>query len=1368
MRPNVLRYLVFALHCLVLTLPGHQAWAEDVLDQQAQAWVQRQQSVRVAPDPDLAPLDSLDANGRHVGLSADLLQLISRRSGLRFDIRRADNFDSAREQLKSGGVEMLTSVFATDRRASEMLFSRPYLHLPAAMIGRAEADSVVDLDSLRERRIAVVQGHVWAELLRDAGFDAELQAAPSVRAALLEVAEGRADVYIGDLLSADHAMQRSGLKRALRVVGQPGLEADLAFGIRPDLPDLKRVLDQALASITVAEEAALRARWEGRSSADIALAPAVPIPASVSAEITLLKAEVASRKDWDEEQRSAALAQIDSAQARDGEADASIARIAALSADAQTATADIERAQATDQQQARAEDLLRWRGSLPQRASVNDLEQLLATEQAARTALQDKLTQATNASNEWQQRPGPLRRELSELSARIDSLSPGEEGGTLEERIERLGKMADLRALRARQALLLAEQSQLDLQLEGAEARKQNLARDLGDRNERVATLEQLIAERSNNELSTEIERLQAQAELHENSPAPLRDLARENLESAEQLLALTQRIAELRERVQALTTQTNRTGLSLSNAQARIKIGGITDSIGKVLMAERRKLPSTAALRSQQLDMRAEAAEAQLAQIALSEERDALASVQGALAERLAEADSEPPLAPERKAQLTDLLLLRVQLLPRLQQQYLRLTQLLGDADTQLEQLIGSAGQLTALLDQNLLWVPSHPPVSLRWTGELWEQWRDLLKPTRWRHVAERILDRLPENPLWIAGLLLPLVLVLLRRRIDRALKQLADNLRRVREDRYRYTMRALVLTAVRAAPMMLLMLMLGHILQSVGAGGRFTHSLGRALSAIAPYLYVLTLTIAMCRDNGLAQAHLRWPRARRAAILRLRSFLYLAFIPLLVLASVCFARDLDSANGTLLRMVLVILHLSLAAISWWLLHPERLLSTRGGSPGHQSGMKRALRLGLTLAFLMLAALPLFGFVLTSALLLKLSLSTLAVLLAVSLAHGLVLRWLMLGERRLALARQAQAGEADKGDAGGANLDAPELVQDSVNVRLASSQSRRLLRAFTVLLLVLGLAWSLAEVAPAFTLLDRIVLWHTSEMVDGAAQMRAVSLADLSLALITLVLGISAARNLPGLLEIMLLERFLADASMRYAIVAVTRYVITFVLLVAVFSFLGLRWGHLQWLAAGFSVGLGFGLQEIFGNFVAGLILLFERPFRVGDVVTIGELTGTVRRIRTRATTIADFDNREIVIPNKTFITERFVNWTLSDTTTRIIIKVGVSYDSDPALVRSTLLQLAQQHPAVLADPPPAALFMALADSTLSFELRCFVREIGDRLRVSDDLHAQIIDSFRRLGISIAYPQLDLHLHRPTAKKAVDEGERAREAEGT
>jgi potassium efflux system protein len=159
----------------------------------------------------------------------------------------------------------------------------------------------------------------------------------------------------------------------------------------------------------------------------------------------------------------------------------------------------------------------------------------------------------------------------------------------------------------------------------------------------------------------------------------------------------------------------------------------------------------------------------------------------------------------------------------------------------------------------------------------------------------------------------------------------------------------------------------------------------------------------------------------------------------------------------------------------------------------------------------------------------------------------------------------------------------------------------------------------------------------------------RATSLGDALLALLALVLGVTAARNVPGLLEIVLLRRFTEDASVRYAAVAVTRYLISFLVIVAVFGLLGVRWGHLQWLAAAFSVGLGFGLQEIFGNFVSGLILLFERPFRVGDVVTIGELSGTVRRVNTRATTIVDFDGKDIVIPNKTFITERFVNWTLS-----------------------------------------------------------------------------------------------------------------------
>ena len=110
-------------------------------------------------------------------------------------------------------------------------------------------------------------------------------------------------------------------------------------------------------------------------------------------------------------------------------------------------------------------------------------------------------------------------------------------------------------------------------------------------------------------------------------------------------------------------------------------------------------------------------------------------------------------------------------------------------------------------------------------------------------------------------------------------------------------------------------------------------------------------------------------------------------------------------------------------------------------------------------------------------------------------------------------------------------------------------------------------------------------------------------------------------------------------------------------------------RWASrdkLQWLAAGLTVGLGFGLQEIFANFVSGLIILFERPIRIGDTITIGTFSGSVSKIRIRATTITDFDRKEVIIPNKAFVTERLINWSLSDTITRVLIKVGVAYGSD------------------------------------------------------------------------------------------------------
>ena len=174
------------------------------------------------------------------------------------------------------------------------------------------------------------------------------------------------------------------------------------------------------------------------------------------------------------------------------------------------------------------------------------------------------------------------------------------------------------------------------------------------------------------------------------------------------------------------------------------------------------------------------------------------------------------------------------------------------------------------------------------------------------------------------------------------------------------------------------------------------------------------------------------------------------------------------------------------------------------------------------------------------------------------------------------------------------------------------------------------------------------------------------VTLADVGLAAIIACVTFVAARNAPGLIEISILRRLPLDNSVRYAITTLASYAIVLVGVIVGCNTIGLRWSQIQWLATALTFGLAFGLQEMFANFVAGLIILFERPVRVGDIVTVDDTTGIVSRIRIRATTITNWDRKEYIVPNKEFITGKLLNWTLSDQVNRIVINVGIAYGSN------------------------------------------------------------------------------------------------------
>jgi len=255
------------------------------------------------------------------------------------------------------------------------------------------------------------------------------------------------------------------------------------------------------------------------------------------------------------------------------------------------------------------------------------------------------------------------------------------------------------------------------------------------------------------------------------------------------------------------------------------------------------------------------------------------------------------------------------------------------------------------------------------------------------------------------------------------------------------------------------------------------------------------------------------------------------------------------------------------------------------------------------------------------------------------------------------------------------------------------------------------------------------------------------VTVANLLLAAFITVLAILISRNIPGLVEVVLLQRLPMTPSGRYAVTALTRYVIAVLAIFMAFGAIGVGWSQVQWLVAAATVGLGFGLQEIVANFISGVIILFEQPIRVGDTVTVGNVSGTVTKIRMRATTITDWDRKELLIPNKEFITGQVINWTLSDPTLRLVVSVGIAYGSDTAAAERLLLEAARNHPIVLRDPPPSVVFSRFGESSLDFDLRVFLPSIEFLVRTRHDLHNAIDQAFRKEGIKIAFPQRDVHV---------------------
>jgi small-conductance mechanosensitive channel len=257
----------------------------------------------------------------------------------------------------------------------------------------------------------------------------------------------------------------------------------------------------------------------------------------------------------------------------------------------------------------------------------------------------------------------------------------------------------------------------------------------------------------------------------------------------------------------------------------------------------------------------------------------------------------------------------------------------------------------------------------------------------------------------------------------------------------------------------------------------------------------------------------------------------------------------------------------------------------------------------------------------------------------------------------------------------------------------------------------------------------------------------RPLTIMSIVLGIVILLVFILISKGLRKLLKTRVFDKYELDEGIQLVILKLMHYLLVGLGIIIAVQSIGLNLTSLAVVFGLLSVGIGFGLQNVASNFVSGLIILFERPIKIGDRITIGDVWGDVVNISLRATLVRTVDNITIIVPNSEFISSQVINWSHRDPKVRVHIPVGVAYGSDVPLVIKSLLEVAENHPHVMKDPAPKVWFSEFGNSSLNFELLVWILNPKQRLDTISELNRGIDDIFRKNKIQIPFPQRDLHV---------------------
>ncbi|MGC8841521.1 MAG: mechanosensitive ion channel domain-containing protein [Candidatus Sumerlaeaceae bacterium] len=977
---------------------------------------------------------------------------------------------------------------------------------------------------------------------------------------------------------------------------------------------------------------------------------------------------------------------------------------------------------------------------VPTSATSAQIAQWLAQKEAE-VAEREKALQSLEAElNAREQRRLAIPKEIAQARQQLEKIEAGQlvppapDASPDWETLRSAAKNALTLALQKKIQTLEAELKMLDSTRDFFDLRHEEAQKLLAASKNDLVSLQRAAAEARQREAQEAIQQARrARWEAARMHPA-LKEIAEDNETLARRRASengVPARIAAVSAELEVTKQMRARIQSSFEAVRKRLEILGKTAVVGQLMRKERDDLPSPHELSRQLKRYMAEISQVQAELMDAREKRSQLPALESRLRTQLA---LDARMTTEDVAQVVSAMIQqRRTLLDALITDLDELFNKLTEITTTYALLIQEVTQYATFLEEHILWIRSARPFSLSEIRRAAEALAFLTGHATLQRVFLTVSGDIVSHWVLYLGVFAALAAGTIWKRRKR--HHLADLF--PREQPHTLLLGSshasqilFLLLADALIPWVLVLTFIGYRLLEATQGSTLTDAVANGLIRISLLVFLTNLGSRLALLTVSLTGQSAWHRLRRAIMLLggLSTLLFFVF----VLAREACPRVL----GDSLERVVFLLTMTAWALAFFWLFVQK--SVCEAVLGQLIGPRysRILPYLATAGFLILVALGVLsalGFHYSALQILARLAKSLAIIAIVFMSIYLLEVWLQRLLRTHTLPHFLPASGQRQESSDPANVAHSRDTKDS---HALVAQVRRMGRAvaWTLIAILLWFTWS--DMLPALAFITRIPLWERGEVVAGAPA--AVTLGDALLALLVATITGVLLRNISSLVELLLLRSTHLDQGTRYAIAAVVRYAILISGVIAASRSLGLTWKSVQWLAAAVTVGLGFGLQEIFANFVSGLILLFERPVRVGDWITVSGTTGVVTHIRTRATTIRDADGKELLVPNKLLITGAVVNWTLSNTGTRLSFDIRTTPAADERTVRIVLREIVEKEPRISAHPAPTVLLDGLSNTEQRFRLFVYTNRIENREAVKDSVLRAIRQRFAESEIDL------------------------------